>query len=791
MLRLPAPFEGRQERNAVGRGGLDAGQFAESRHYIGEIADMVAYLRAEFAAPRHDEGHPDAALAQRRLAPALAAAERVGAVEPLARRAGVRRRAVVARQDDHRIFPDAEPFEFGDQPAYLAVEVGDHRCIGRPRPPRGEIALALDGLFVAEFTHVVLYVGIGRLHRAVGDRRRPHQEERPLLVGIHEPEHLVVHGIGAVCALRVRSYDSATNYDDELEILIDGRKNDLFTGSKEEIAKEEEIFIRDYILPIEIAKFFFFDAEKIVSFAQINTPEQRKDLSLAYSQVLGIQKYEDLKNELVRIQDDYRKASAKPQEKREFNGLIADIDFKEGEIGRLTEEIANLEDDRVIKRHNSAELQSKLIREGDMMSADELVRLNDRKTELETVLGEADDSLKDLYSLIPFGLAGGLMAELAAQLETEKAYKQNKLQLEGVNDKTDVILGDIENAKRKLPFPIDIKARNFYESQIRELIKKHFYNVSDESKFEHFSTLHDFSQGQVEEFMRIIVKIKDNKSSFENLINKYTKAKAELYTIEKNIREAEKKAESDYVQNLRTRKENIDRQIDSIGEDIGKKQSEIATLKDQVIAHKKQKETLSKKINVSEQNRAVDNEATRLIHTIQKFLIRFKEEKKKALAKKLEAKLQSYLHKTNLVKKVIVDINGNGDDVDICLFGYDDKKIDNSILSMGERQMFASALLSALVDETEIEFPVFIDSPMQKFDPQHTKNVLTKFYPNVSKQVILFPLLKKELTEEEYQYIQPIVSKSYLINNEKNGSHFVEVIPENLFEEYNNSEHAN
>ena len=82
---------------------------------------------------------------------------------------------------------------------------------------------------------------------------------------------------------------------------------------------------------------------------------------------------------------------------------------------------------------------------------------------------------------------------------------------------------------------------------------------------------------------------------------------------------------------MRTRKENIDRQIDSIGEEIGKKQSEIETLKDQVIAHKKQKEILSKKINVSDQNRAVDNEATRLIHTIQKFLIRFKEEKKKAL----------------------------------------------------------------------------------------------------------------------------------------------------------------
>ena len=96
------------------------------------------------------------------------------------------------------------------------------------------------------------------------------------------------------------------------------------------------------------------------------------------------------------------------------------------------------------------------------------------------------------------------------------------------------------------------------------------------------------------------MKIKESKSSFENLINKYTKAKAELYTIEKNIREAEKKAESDYVQNLRTRKENIDRQIDSIGEEIGKKQSEIETLKDQVIAHKKQRK-FSQKNNVSDQ----------------------------------------------------------------------------------------------------------------------------------------------------------------------------------------------
>ena len=42
---------------------------------------------------------------------------------------------------------------------------------------------------------------------------------------------------------------------------------------------------------------------------------------------------------------------------------------------------------------------------------------------------------------------------------------------------------------------------------------------------------------------------------------------------------------------------------------------------------------------------------------------------------------------------------------------------------MGERQMFASALLGALVEETGLDFPVFIDSPMQKFDINHSQNI--------------------------------------------------------------------
>lgn len=581
-----------------------------------------------------------------------------------------------------------------------------------------------------------------------------------------------------------RSYDNATGVDEELDILIDGRSNDLFAGSKEEKLKEEEIFIRDYILPIEIAKFFFFDAEKIVSFAQINTPEQRHELSRAYSQVLGIQKYDDLKNELERIQDDYRKDSAKPQDRVAFNNLLSSIKNDENEMKDIDESISRNGEDIMIAQHDSNELQEKLVREGDLMSLDKLNELREKAEGLKTALQSYEAQLKDLYNLIPFALAGNLVSEVNHQLEEEASYKKNKLQQADVKDQTENILNDLEQAKKSFNQHIDIRIRDFYENQIRTLVKKYFYHDVDLNRFEHFSLLHDFSEMEINSFKDLVFKIKNSKSLFDKLNNEYSKAKAELFSIEKKIREAEKHAENDYVQELRRKKERIDERIMRLMNDNADKRSRKQRLFDQIVANKKQKDSLSKKIEVANKNKKVDTVAGKLIYTIQKFLISFKEQKKNALEQKLMEKLRLYLHKDNLVKNVIVDITGNGDDVNINLYDFDNRKIDKGNLSMGERQMFASALLGALVEETEIEFPVFIDSPMQKFDASHTRNVLTKFYPKVSKQVVLFPLLMKEMTENEYEMISPLVGKAYLIENSDKGSSFTEVEAEKLFDKY-------
>ena len=70
---------------------------------------------------------------------------------------------------------------------------------------------------------------------------------------------------------------------------------------------------------------------------------------------------------------------------------------------------------------------------------------------------------------------------------------------------------------------------------------------------------------------------------------------------------------------------------------------------------------------------------------------------------------------------------------------------------------------------------------MQKFDKYHSKNIIKEFYPSISEQVVLFPLLEKELSELEYEYLRPNVNKVFVIENYNNGSSFKSYAVDQLF----------
>jgi DNA sulfur modification protein DndD len=162
------------------------------------------------------------------------------------------------------------------------------------------------------------------------------------------------------------------------------------------------------------------------------------------------------------------------------------------------------------------------------------------------------------------------------------------------------------------------------------------------------------------------------------------------------------------------------------------------------------------------------------------FLFKLKSKRKTSLEHKIKSEIDILMHKENFIHSVRVDILD--DVIEINLLDFNGSIISKDKLSKGEQQLYATAILKSLVDESGIAFPVFIDSPLQKFDRIHSHNIITKFYPSVSKQVVIFPLLGKELSLDEYRDLLPNINRTYYINNIDGVSSIIEVAPEKLFD---------
>jgi DNA sulfur modification protein DndD len=575
-----------------------------------------------------------------------------------------------------------------------------------------------------------------------------------------------------------RSYNAKTSVAEEVEVLIDGYPSEL--------AKEvgQEIFIREFIMPIEIAKFFFFDAEKIVNLAEVNTAEQRKNLSRAYSEVLGIKKYEDIKNELENLQLKLRQDSASASEKGQLKQLEAEVETCEIKIEENHKKIGELREKRNEKNKDSRDIQEKLIKAGSLITVEELQRIRNQEDELTKRQNDLQNELRDSYDIIPFAIAGERFLDVSRQLENEANHKAAQFKNENVNDVTNKILTELLNIPKPEKFAIDHQVHDFYANAFKSLIRKHFFSDT-EALPEDFKVIHEFSDSERNELHALISNIRLSfRESFKRINGDFNQTKNELNVIRRRIKDAEANQEDPIIADYRKNKEELDKDIIRIDETIDSLNREIGEFTNAKKQKGKLIETLSRKLKVSENNLEKDAIITRNIQNLKDFITKFKAKKKESLESQILSGLKTLMHKKGFIQRVEVEIIG--EDINIVLF--DDRKevIPKESLSKGEQQMYATALLRGLVEESDIQFPVFIDSPMQKFDPTHASNVIKYFYPNISDQVIIFPLIETELNERRFELIEKNISASYLINNISNDkSEFIRIETDKFLETYN------
>lgn len=92
------------------------------------------------------------------------------------------------------------------------------------------------------------------------------------------------------------------------------------------------------------------------------------------------------------------------------------------------------------------------------------------------------------------------------------------------------------------------------------------------------------------------------------------------------------------------------------------------------------------------------------------------------------------------------------------------RRIELTRLSKGERQIFILALYQAIIKISNNDIPFVIDTPYARIDAIHREEISKKFFPKISKQVIILST-DEEITEDYYPIIKPYIAQEYLLSN--------------------------
>ena len=138
---------------------------------------------------------------------------------------------------------------------------------------------------------------------------------------------------------------------------------------------------------------------------------------------------------------------------------------------------------------------------------------------------------------------------------------------------------------------------------------------------------------------------------------------------------------------------------------------------------------------------------------------KIKTDKRENLEKSINIKFKLLKKEGYEADKIILDENFN-----INLYDVDGNAMDILSSSSGQKQIIATALIWGISEYIAEDIPMIIDTPLGRLDEKNQSLILNKFYPEVSKQVIILPT-PSELKHDGFKSLVKHVSQTFMLKN--------------------------
>ena len=514
------------------------------------------------------------------------------------------------------------------------------------------------------------------------------------------------------------------------------------------LSENWEYYVEE-LIPFGIAKFFFFDNEKISQIADDDAFDKIKD---SIKSVMGVTTIESLCAHIEKIRKEKNSNLKKSG---------SDLLTKESE--ELTQ---NIEDAETIIRNLFAQKASLIPK---------LAKLNDKLEQTEQVFWKKggnlglnhDDILRDQHTLKEQAAS---LKEEAIALASNPATPLclcNSLTISAYNK-----ICSEENARaKKYSLPV---VSTLYDSLLKEfqgefsetsdsykllttIIEHQLNELKQEAQSDSSSSLTPLARTLIDKF------VSEDSSALKHkaltIVAENKKVLTALQQLEVHLSSSAEKTDTikllGDIKNLQSQKTQLESDINKCEEQIRSAQYKKEQLERQL---NKVLLKIAADADTSDDNVRIIEYSTITLEIMQEFVHRLQYQK----VNQLEMNITSCFEFLAQKQAIITSISIDPETLDITLRDYNGGVLLKDQLSAGEKQMFAISILWGLALSSGYKLPVIIDTPMARLDSAHRSNFINRYLPNASSQVIVLST-DEEINGKYLEDIRKYVNTSYTL----------------------------
>ncbi|MCR5638093.1 MAG: DNA sulfur modification protein DndD [Lachnospiraceae bacterium] len=520
-------------------------------------------------------------------------------------------------------------------------------------------------------------------------------------------------------------------------------------GIQDSYLSENWEYYVEELIPFGIAKFFFFDNEKISQIADDDAFDKIKD---SIKSVMGVTTIESLCNHIDKIRKEKNndlKKSENAKLTKESEDLSNSIEECETRIRNLFAQKAALVP--ILEKNNDLLAQTEQLfwkKGGNLgLNQDDIIRDQHAiKEKIEYLKEEAINLASNPAT--PLCLCKKLTITTYNKINSEENARAKEYSLPIVTDLYAELLDNFKDSYSEETDTYKLLA-NLVNNQLDKLKK--------ETTLKQTNIITPLSKNLMEKFVSndynaLILKAKQ-------LFSDNEKALTALQQLEVHLSSSAEK--NDTIKLLNDIKQLQAKKTQLEGE-IGKCEDQIHSAQFEKEQYERQLNKVILKIaanaDTSDDNVRIIEYSTMSLEIMHEFVQRLQAQKVNQLEKNITSCFDFLAQK----QAIITSISINPETLDITLRDYNGGILLKDQLSAGEKQMFAISILWGLALSSGYKLPVIIDTPMARLDSAHRSNFINKYLPNASSQVIVLST-DEEINGKYLDDIKEYVSTSYTL----------------------------